>query len=432
MALSPRNLMRISPVTWTRCFSSSACRGSVDNNNSNDGLLTIKEVRTHLMNMVGVRSQWGQENAWQNPGVMQPVAESQSELPMRKPSDSLVRARIPLSDANAREKYLLHNGGIRFGRLLEDFDTLAGLICYQHNKNPNLGDEQKSPYAFVTVLVDRIEQSSSQLALSSKKDINARGNVTWVGKSSMECSMYMEQEIDGESHQFLSAKYLFAARNPLTQKAGVINPLEPQTPEEKAAFQLGEENKKKRQLEGSKSLLKAPPSKEERLIIHDMFLSTIDQKSGSLKVNIKPENTIWMEDTILKSLIICHPEQRNLYNKMFGGFLMRQAYELAWSNASIYSKKRPGMCKVVDDILFRKPVEIGSLLFLSSQVVYSSGPDLQVHVHAEVLNPQEDTRETTNDFHFTFDTGLADLPRVMPKTYAEAMMYLMGKRHYES
>ncbi|KAK3775435.1 hypothetical protein RRG08_015282 [Elysia crispata] len=415
-------------MTWMRHLSSAS--GCPDDKGR---VLTIKEVRTNLMNMVGVRSQWGEKNPWQEPSVMQPVAESQAQLPVRKPSDSFVRACIPLSDPEAREKYLLFTGGIRFGRLLEDFDTLAGLICYNHNKNPDLGDNQKSPYAFVTVLVDRIEKSSSsELALSAKNDIYAQGNVTWVGKSSMECSMFMQQEIDGKVHQFLSAKYLFAARNPLNNMAGIINPLDPQTPEEKAAFQLGEENKKKRQQEGTKSLLKTPPSEEERLIIHDIFLSTLDQQSGSLRVRLKPENTVWMEDTILKSLIICHPEQRNLYNKIFGGFLMRRAYELAWITASVYSKKRPGMCKVVDDILFKKPVEIGSLLFLSSQVVYSNGPDLQVHIHAEVVNPQEGTRETTNDFHFTFDTGVPDLPRVMPKTYAESMMYLVGKRHYES
>ncbi|RUS74869.1 hypothetical protein EGW08_017357, partial [Elysia chlorotica] len=329
MAVSCRRLLRLSPMTWAKHLA---------NFSSHPGeMLTIKEVRQNLMENVGVRTKWGKENPWQEPNLMQPVVESQSQLPRRKPSDSLVRARIPLTDPEAREKYLLFNGGIRFGRLLEDFDTLA-------------------------------EQStSSEQSLSGQKDIYIQGNVTWVGKSSMECSMFMEQEVDGVVHKFLSAKYLFAARNPLNNKAGIINPLDPQTPEEKAAFKLGEENKKLRTQEGSKSLLKTPPTESERLIIHDIFLSTVNQDSGSLRVRLKPENTVWMEDTILKSLIICHPEQRNLYNKIFGGFLMRGAYELAWITASVYSKKRPGMCKVVDDILFMKPVEIGSLLFLSSQ-----------------------------------------------------------------
>ena len=36
---------------------------------------------------------------------------------------------------------------------------------------------------------------------------------------------------------------------------------------------------------------------------------------------------------------------------------------------SAFSKMRP-VCIGVDDILFRKPVHIGSLLYLSSQVVF--------------------------------------------------------------
>ena len=48
---------------------------------------------------------------------------------------------------------------------------------------------------------------------------------------------------------------------------------------------------------------------------------------------IKPENSVWFEDAKLKNLIICQPENRNRFNKIFGGFIMRQAFELAWANA---------------------------------------------------------------------------------------------------
>ena len=36
-------------------------------------------------------------------------------------------------------------------------------------------------------------------------------------------------------------------------------------------------------------------------------------------------------------------------------------------------RKHPGMCRTVDDILFKKPVEIGALLFLTSQVISLPG-----------------------------------------------------------
>ncbi|KAK6962071.1 acyl-coenzyme A thioesterase 9 mitochondrial [Biomphalaria glabrata] len=398
----------------------------------NPNMMTIKEVRDSLINMVGVRKKWIIEET-KVTGVMQKVVSDQSLLPKRKPSDSYVQAVIPLSDPdnNVRDKYITFAKKIRFGRLLEDFDSLAGLICYNHNLNPALGPDQKSPYAFVTRLVDRIEQSPSKL-LSPYKDIILDGQVTWVGRSSMECTMNIKQEIDGELAKVITARYLFVAVLSETSTPGVVNPLDPQTPEEIALFKLGEENKIKRQRENTQSLLKTPPTEDERLIIHDLFLSTVDLNSGTFKVRVKPENTVWMEDAIKKTLLICHPEQRNLYNKIFGGFLMRMAYELAWANASIYARKRPRLCKVVDDILFNKPVEIGSLLLLSSQVVYTKGSDLQIHVHAKVDNLERGINENTNDFHFTFDMGVPNLPRVIPKTYSESMLYLVGKRHYES
>ena len=54
---------------------------------------------------------------------------------------------------------------------------------------------------------------------------------------------------------------------------------------------------------------------------------------------IKPENTVWFEDAKLKNLIVCQPEHRNRFNKIFGGFIMRQAFELAWANTYTFRYK---------------------------------------------------------------------------------------------
>lgn len=84
----------------------------------------------------------------------------------------------------------------------------------------------------------------------------------------------------------------------------------------------------------------------------------------------------------------------------------------------------------VDDILFRKPVEIGSLLLLSSQVCYTEGMYVQVRVHSEVLDPLTQQHNTTNVFHFTFRLE-KDVPAVVPQSYGESMLYLDGKRHFD-
>lgn len=137
-----------------------------------------------------------------------------------------------------------------------------------------------------------------------------------------------------------------------------------------------------------------------------------------------------MEETKLKNVIICHPEQRNIYNKIFGGFLMRKAFEIGWVNACMYSKSQVEI-DVVDDITFRRPVTIGSLLFLSSQVVYTHSNQILVKVHAEVVDKFTHSRDVTNEFYFKFIVpDKAEVPRVIPKTYSEAMIYIDGRRHF--
>ena len=108
---------------------------------------------------------------------------------------------------------------------------------------------------------------------------------------------------------------------------------------------------------------------------------------------------------------------------------MRQAFEIAWINASLFSKAIPRI-ETVDDITFKKPVLIGQLLFLSSQVVYTDQNLIQVKVHAQSVDIATNVKETTNDFYFKFSVSPdVNLPQVIPKSYAESMMYIDGKRH---
>ncbi|KAK3086446.1 hypothetical protein FSP39_018538 [Pinctada imbricata] len=391
----------------------------------NPVIITINQARELLKDLVGANRVYGAELDRHLPEDAGTLVLSQNDLPVRKPSDSFRQAIIPLSDAVERQKYITTNQGIRFGRILENLDTFAVLISYTH---ATTDDSKKFPISIVTALVDRIELTH---VLSQDRDIKMTGNVTWAGTSSMEITMNLEQEDDDGWVPYLVAKFLMVARNPITKKSAPINPLQPETDEEKRLFEEGAVSKAKRQEEAHKNLLRMPPDEEERVTVHEKFLQTLDLGSRTFKVRVKPENSVWMEDTVLKNIHICFPEQRNLYNKIFGGYLMRKAYELAWANASLYCKSRP-FVKVVDDIAFLRPVEIGQLLFMSSQVVYTKDSFLQVKVHAEVVHPTQGVHFTTNDFHFTFDTKLVNLPSVMPKTYAESMLYLDGKRHLES
>ena len=64
------------------------------------------------------------------------------------------------------------------------------------------------------------------------------------------------------------------------------------------------------------------------------------------------------------------------------------------------------------------------------QICYTEDDKMQVRVSAEVLDPSTGKLNLTNVFHFTFETRNADVPRIIPKTYFEAMLYLEGRRHF--
>lgn len=104
------------------------------------------------------------------------------------------------------------------------------------------------------------------------------------------------------------------------------------------------------------------------------------------------------------------------------------------------------------DITFLRPVEIGSLLKLRSQVIFCQANTLMVEIEATVHDPLKAEKHLTNRFYFTFNCPdhQGDLPLVMPQTYEEgmrektsslpltflpplpiAMFFLEGKRKFE-
>jgi len=383
----------------------------------------------------GLYTQLGGQKVWKpddynRNNLLEMIPKSQEELPARKMMDSYDEAVIPLGeDETLRDKYINYMGGVRFGRILEDMDVFSVWVCYKYVLNPKQDPAGPSPFCIVTALVDEIDLQRH--TLKADENIKLTGNVSWVGKTSIEATLKLHQMREKQWHEIIKARFVMVARDPLNRGSAFLNPVQLDTPEEKAMFAEGEVNNFRRKQTAQESLLKLPPTEEERALIHELFLATLDTKAHSFSVRVKPENTEWMENAKLKNVIICHPQERNRFNKIFGGFIMRQAFELGWTNAFVYSKTRPFIVHV-DDIWFRKPVEIGSLLYFSSQVVYTQGSKLQVRVNASVVDPISDVQDTTNVFHFTFATrSTTPVRRIFPKTYSESMLYLDGKRHFD-
>uniref|UniRef100_A0A665WCR5 HotDog ACOT-type domain-containing protein n=1 Tax=Echeneis naucrates TaxID=173247 RepID=A0A665WCR5_ECHNA len=391
-------------------------------------LLHVSNVRNRLREIVGASTNWSdhKQAMAERVSLSSMLAKSQQELPVKTMKDSYLEVHLPLgSEPQLREKYLTFHNTVRFGRILEDLDSLAVLISYSHTYNPEL---KRSPLSIVTALVDKIGRNMRQHNIYPNCDIKFTGHVTWVGKTSIEAKMHMSQFQNGAYSSVLDATFVMVARDPENKRAAFVNPLKPDGPEEEKIFQEGEANKSRRVELSTASLLKVAPTNEEREIVHSLFLNTLDPKTVSFRSRVLPPNSEWMEDAKMKGLEICHPQERNIFNRIFGGFLMRKAYELGWANACSFGGRRPNLV-AVDDILFQRPVDIGSLLLLSSQVCYTEGNYIQVRVHSEVFNPLTRQHNTTNVFHFTFSSD-HEVPNIVPQTYGESMLYLDGKRHF--
>ncbi|GAV06821.1 hypothetical protein RvY_16742-3 [Ramazzottius varieornatus] len=318
-----------------------------------------------MRNLVGTPTTFKESTRIQH--AVTPLAESQDELPPRRLFDSYDEIIIPLKDnVTKREEYYNAFHKVRFGRLLEDLDMFAVWLTYKHTLSTEDMATARSPMGIVTGMVDRIDVETRDISV--EKDIMLRGLVTWVGQSSAETLLLMEQPNDqGEWVKLLEARFVLVARDPKTSRKALLNPLVPSGKEEELLNTEATGSYTRRRQWMEESLFKMPPNADETKLIHDKFLQTVDPRESVFSYRVKPANSEWLSDAVLKNVHICHPQSRNIYGKVFGGFLMRNAFELAWVNAYMYCGSRP-LTLTVDDIKFRRPVEIGSILLMSARV----------------------------------------------------------------
>lgn len=249
-----------------------------------------------------------------------------------------------------------------------------------------------------------------------------------MGKSSIEVVVWLEQKSHGVWRRLTRALFLMAARDPTNTKSAFINPLVPATEREKEILAGGEERRKRRIQLQSQHLTKVVPNAEEQQIIHDLFVRTVSMNEISLKKRILPTGCLWMDSCTLSNLVFSHPEDRNLHNTVFGGFIMRQATELSWALGYLFSKYRP-VLKSISDIRFNRPIGVNSLIRMHAHVVFTNMQYFQITVYAETWDSSSGVEATTNMFHFTYEVPQL-VPEVFPSTYHEAMMYIDGRRHF--
>ena len=231
--------------------------------------------------------------------------------------------------------------------------------------------------------------------------------------------------------------------DPVTKKPVEISPLITDTEEEKRLFEQGEKNSKQRKDLAKRSLLKQTPDDEESDLIHSIWQRQLKYHDPNDPLR-KPESVHDMEATQLRTASIMQPQYRNRHQFMiFGGFLLKQTFELAFCCAASFARTRPTFVSL-DPSTFQNPVPVGSVLYLSATVVYTDPPlvrgasdsddeignrnersptRVQVRVDSKVRNVEHGETKPTGQFNYTFTVD-RDI-KVMPRTYSEFMVSII-------
>jgi acyl-coenzyme A thioesterase 9 len=332
----------------------------------------------------------------------------------RKPSDSRVEVSYPFStDAMLWDSYRDPWGDIRMGKILEDLDALAGNVAFFHVDDSLSTIGTSNHPIIVTASVDKISLHDRPMSGSNQKLF---GQVTWTGKSSMEIRMKCIQE--GCSQEWLDAYVTFVTLDPISKKPTKLPPLVPSTPEEIADFDAGAIRAKMKKVRRMKN--QSNTTSNEVQVLAETLLT----QAGPLlnMPSLADPHTILLKNTKMQNAEIAQPQTQNLHNRIFGGFLMRRAFELAFSNAYLFGGSRPIFVEV-DEVSFTSPVDVGDLLVFNSCVLYTEDevdlteyfhdyhrtvsfgtklPLVHIEVEAWVTEPEKVSAKLSNLFSFTF------------------------------
>ncbi|MBA0579433.1 hypothetical protein Gorai_021690, partial [Gossypium raimondii] len=198
----------------------------------------------------------------------------------------------------------------------------------------------------------------------------------------------------------LTANFIFVARDSKTGKAAPVNRLSPETEREKFLFEEAEARSKlrKRKRVDRREFEHGEINRLEALLAEGRIFCDMPA--------LADRDSILLKDTHLENALICQPQQRNIHGRIFGGFLMHRAFELAFSTAYAFAGLVPCFLEV-DHVDFLRPVDVGDFLRLKSCVLYTEleNPDqplINVEVVAHVTRPEIRTSEVSNTFYFTF------------------------------
>lgn len=333
------------------------------------------------------------------------------------PHDTRYLFVLPFStDPRLARRFLARDsdivGNIRFGKILETLDKVAEntALAYVHRTYPDA--------RVVTAAVDNIVLRNPA---DTKHDLVFSAQINHVGKSSMEVGIRIECLGPGSSHM-ATCYFTMVARS--TDGGGAksltLPPLQYVEEIEKKRYHKAEQRRQAYR----EGLAKAEemPSLDEYLFLKKLHK---EQEQPGF-------NGVRASQLMLESTCRAYPEQENVPTTIFGGYLIRKAYELAALAAEMVAPDRAVACQV-NRINFNQPVLMGDQLKFSARVVYTGKTTITIQSDIERFSRADGNKSLSNSCLFTFrnvgsDMSPKPVPFIYPVTYAEDARFLNAYR----
>lgn len=142
------------------------------------------------------------------------------------------------------------------------------------------------------------------------------------------------------------------ARDYKTGRAAPVNHLVPETVREKLLYEAAEAKSKERKRklrDEDREIENGERDRFEALLAKGRIFCDMPA--------LADRDSILLKYTCLENSLICQPQQKNIHGRIFGGFLMHRAFELAFSTAYAFAGMMPSFVEA-DHVDFLKPVSV--------------------------------------------------------------------------
>jgi acyl-coenzyme A thioesterase 9 len=346
-----------------------------------------------------------------------------------RPNDTTHHQILPLgSDPELRHRFVVLDeplqGNLRFGLLLEILDKIAEETALKY---------VNCYYPDARVVTAAIDDIFVRHAADMTRDIVFHARINHVGRSSLVVGIRVEQPGEPVNH-IASCHFTMVARSGKGEQecSVALPPLEYLVEDEQR--RAGKAVASREEYQRQQALLSEPPSREEFEML--VKLHQVLDEPCLLAGRRAQDETCFRgykaSRLVTESWEQMYPEKENVPRSIFGGYLIRRAYELSCICSDLVAPDR-SIIAAVTRINFFHPVRIGDTLHYTSRVVYTSGSFICVEASIERTSHDHTTKAFSNSCFFTFvnvDGELAHqpVPEIYPATYAEDARYLAAHR----